>query len=371
MTPLLENAELVTDLYCNFYNLLNVGELSPPPPGVVTDTDPRLTDARNPLPGSVTDISVAANAAIQQAKLDLNGLIPTLWLGHRPDQAAPGDLAEYIAFKGVPNGYAELDATGHLPANEAPVGAGVGTITTIGLSMPPEFVVTGSPVATNGVIQLSWASIPSGAWFGTGGTPGDPPVFFPVFSTSPIPAHLVPDLDASKIVSGVFNAQLLPIAIGVGPSNAPGAVPDPGATGNGLDYLGRDMLYHPVPSFGPGYQPVVPRPVLAISTGPPPYTVSITSGLVGSSMFYAINSDTGGFVPVPNTGLAVIQSGQTLYCYAAMAGYTNSPMAFISAPYAPPNEVVVTGDPLNPNDPVLGDDGLDVTVGGGGVPSPT
>jgi hypothetical protein len=357
MTPLLENAAMVTNLDGRFNDLLNIGAVIPPPPDLVIEGDPRLSDARAPLPGSVTNVSVAATAAIVQSKLDLNGDIPISWLGTTSGDAAQGDLAEYHFNKDQPNGYASLDGTGHLPVSELPLGGGTGTITSIGLTMPGTFGVTGSPVTASGIISVSWNAVPDGSWFGnsTGSSAA------PAFNTAPIPLSLVPNLDASQVTSGVFAAARIPLAVGVGAGHAPGAAPDPGATGSELDYLGRDMTYHPVPSFGPGYQPVVPSPVLAINTGPPPYLVSVISSLEGVSMFYAINHPIpGAFSPVPDDGIIELQLGQRAYCYSAKAGYTNSPLVYIDAPVAP-RRTRYRGDLFNAI--VTGDDSQSVTVG--------
>ena len=357
MKPLLENAELVSDLDCNFFDLLNVGELIPVPPGLVVDTDPRLTDARRPLDGSVTDLSVNTNAGIVQSKLNLNGTIPPNWLGTTFDTAARGSLAEYFSNKAQPNGYASLDGTGKVPVSQLPPGAGSGTITSIGLSMPPHFSITGSPVTASGVIAVSWVNIAAVSWFGNANASALPPSF----NINPLPVALIPSLATNKIVSGVFDPALLPIAVGVGASHAPGAAPDPGATGSVFDYLARDMTYRQVPAFGPGYQPRVTDPIITISSfGTPPYTATIVDTLPDAVLFYSINNSSGGFQPVPTDGHVLVFTGQTVYAYAAKAGYTNSNIVSKQAPIAPPTEHVTTGTP--PED-VLGDDGLFVTVG--------
>src|SRR4030095_11876313 len=108
----LDNGLLESDLDCRDFDLNNVGFVDPVPPNLVSSDDPRLSDARNPLPGSVTNASVALNAGILQEKLNLNGNIPTAWLGTTSTTAARGDLAEYLAHKAQPNGYAPLDGAG-------------------------------------------------------------------------------------------------------------------------------------------------------------------------------------------------------------------------------------------------------------------
>jgi hypothetical protein len=122
------------------------------------------------------------------------------------------------------------------------------------------------------------------------------------------------------------------------------------------------MTYKPVPTLGPTYQPVCPNPNLVISTGPP-YIVTITTGLSGASLFYSIDDPSRGYQPIASGGQVAINSGQTLYAYCSRVGYTNSSIVNMPAPYAPPDELVVTGDPLNPNEVVIGDDAANVNVG--------
>lgn len=70
-------------------------------------TDPRFTDARAPLPASVTDASVAAGAAIAEAKLALAsdaaaGTASRRSLGTGAAQAVPGDrLQVRVTVAGV------------------------------------------------------------------------------------------------------------------------------------------------------------------------------------------------------------------------------------------------------------------------------
>jgi hypothetical protein len=359
MKLLIEQGELNSDLDADFHDLLNVNEMIPAPINVVIEGDPRLADARHPLLGSVINESVADDAAIVQSKLNLNGGIPAGWLGTTAGKAAQGDLAEYVAHKSQPNGYASLNSSGKVPVAELPLGAGAGTITSIGITMPAQFNVTGSPVTSAGVITIAWVNVPDGSWFGNSSGSSAAPVF----STSPIPVSLVPGLDAAKIVSGSLDPARLPLAVGVGVSHAAGTVPDPGATGSAFDYLARDMTFKPIPVFGPGYQPKVSDPLLTINTGPEPYIVEIHSLVDGASLFYSIDSSSGGFQPIEDGSQIQLFSGHVVYAYGALAGYTNSNIVNMPAPSVPPTEAVVTGDPGNPSEFVLGDDSAVVTVG--------
>ena len=318
MKDAIDNGILVTDLDANGFSILNIFSTVPPPASLVTTSDPRLSDARAPLPESVTNASVASGAAIDQSKLNLNGSIPANFLGFNATQAAQGNLAEYHANKGQPGGYASLDITGKVPPTQLPPDVGVGTITSVSLAVPAELSVSPTPITTSGTFVVTWAPVPNNSWLGNASGSSAAPSF----STNPIPNALIPGLDASKIVSGVINPARLPAAVGVGPSHASGAVPDPGLTGNPSDYLARDMTYRPVPSLGPSYQPAVPDPVINILVfGPPKSSVSVSDSLSGVTLFYKI---TGMTDYVEAVGSVSVDSGLTFSAYGARAGYNNS-----------------------------------------------
>jgi hypothetical protein len=317
----IDNGELGTDLDCGNFDITNVGSLTPVPINLVATDDPRLTDARVPLDGSVTNASVALDAAIAQDKLNLNGPIPSAWLGTSSTTAARGDLTEYKSNKGVPGGYAALDATGKLPVAQLPLDAGTGTVTSVGLSASSEFSVTGSPVTTSGIIALAWVSVPAGSWFGNPTASSAPPIF----TTAPVPPSMVPDLPADKITSGIINAARLPAASGMGLSSASGAVPDPGPTGAATDYLARDMTYKPVPTIGPPYQPTIASPVLTPSTAPGPKDVLVTVAQPGATLLYKITPTTQpAYIEIATGTVVALPTGETLSVYGAKPGYNNS-----------------------------------------------
>src|SRR4029077_1047123 len=323
MTPIIEDSVLGSDLNCSEFSLSNLGGLDPLPPNLAQSDDPRLTDAREPLPGSVTNASVAPGAAIAQSKLDLSGPIPPAWLGTTADTAARGDLAEYLSNKGQPGGYAALDGSGKVPSAQLPAAVGTGTVTSVGLSMPGDFIVSGSPMTGAGPLSVAWDSVADLSWFGNkAGAPG-PPQFY----TSPLPPSLIPNLDASMVTTGVLGPALLPVAVRLAVSHAPGAVPDPGDGSAGAlatDYLARDMSYKPKPSLGPTYQPTIPNPVLNISsnlTGP--VTVSPSTTPSDVIFFYSLVGATSDFVEFPGSGYISLPGGDTVWVYAAHAGYNN------------------------------------------------
>ena len=329
MIPILENAILGTDLDGNFQDLLNVAALDPVPLNIATSDDIRLSDARPPLPGSVTDESVADDAAIVQSKLNFNGQIPTAWLGTAPGTAAPGDLAEYVANKNQPGGYAGLDGSGKVPSAVLPGDTGTGTVTSVGLSMPPaSFTVAGSPITGAGTFAVAWLAAPDASWFGNkSGAPGAPQ-----FYTTPFPPSLIPSLDASIVTSGVFAAALLPVAIGVGVLHAPGAVPDPGdgTIGSPGDYLARDISWKSLPTIGPAYQPTLPDTTFVTSGGVAgPIFVTPQSIVPGVTFFCSTTSGTSGFTEL-TAGSVSVPLGTTVWVYSARQGFNNSTVVSIA-----------------------------------------
>lgn len=323
MIALIENGKLKTNLDAAGFELRNIGAIDPIPGNLVSSDDPRLTNARPPLPGSVTNASVAGGAGIVQSKLNLDGVIPPAWLGTTNTKAAQGDLVEYIANKNQPNGYAGLDIGGKILAAKLPATTGTGTITSIGLAMPAEFTVSGSPVTGAGTLTATWAVAADKSWFGRKGGAGTPQ-----FYTTPLPVELIPDLDTVKVTSGIFDPARLPAAVGLGGSHAPGAVPDTGDGSGGAlatDYLARDASWKVFPAIGPAYQPTVATPTSNASTNPTgDKTVSFASTTVGVLMFYSFTSASAGFQEVPPVNFISLPPGDTVWFYASRAGYNNS-----------------------------------------------
>ena len=336
MQPIIQDSILGSDLDCRFYDLLNVKALVPIPANLVTVDHPALSDERPPVPGSVTNESVAGDAAIVQSKLSLDGQIPTAWLGVSSSTAAQGDLAEYLSNKNQPGGYCGLDASGKVPSAQLPGTTGTGTVTSVGLTMPSQFSISGSPVTAAGTIAVTWASVADLSWFGNKSGASAPPQFY----TSALPPELIPSLDASKVTTGTLNPLRLPTAVGVGVTNSAGAVPAPGTTGATTDYLGRDMTYHSLPTTtDPTYEPILNSPTLTRSfeTVDPKSVLIDILGPDGVSIadehtvfFYSLISDTTGFKEFPSTHFVDVVLGDPIWAYAAHAGYKNSAIVTIT-----------------------------------------
>lgn len=85
------------------------------------------------------------------------------------------------------------------------VGAGSGTVTSVGLSAPAEFVITGSPVTTSGTLAVAWDDVAANRVLAGPTTGADDAPAFRALVADDIPA-----LDAAKITSGAFDAARIP-----------------------------------------------------------------------------------------------------------------------------------------------------------------
>jgi hypothetical protein len=339
MTPILEEAALESDLDCQNLDLQNIGHFYPVPDGLVDKNDPTLYDPRVPPFASVTNDSVSPAAEISQSKLNLNDVIPPEWLtdgtaiisGQKV--AAKGSSAEFRSRKGAPNGYAALDAAGKIPLSNVAAGAGLGTVTSVAFLLPPELTAT-PPITDSGVFSPQWNDVPDGSWFGVHGV-GLDGVLKPSFKVERMPPGIMPPLDASKFTSGVFPPEFLPVAIGIGTGNAPGAVPDPGEMGEPTDYLGRDMQWHQF-QVDVEYQPTCPKPVITLDTwSKTEVLVTVRSPLRDSAMFISINGNPYKQGQVKYHGVVTddvhdtisVKDFDIITAYAAKAGYNNSDIA--------------------------------------------
>ena len=351
MTPIIEDASLGSDLDCQFNNLLKVLHFYPTPESLVQLNDPRLSDPRPVLDGSVIDESVSPHAAIVQSKLNLNGVMPPAWFSPPappaseidrpapPAWAARGDLAEALPRKGAVNGYAAVDDNLRLlPANVTP-GPGLGTVSEVLFSFPQQFVV--APISGTSTTNITWRPVTNNCWFGINGDTGlgigagpglatTEPQFYDGF----LPLLLIPPIDASKFKTGQFDPETLPVAT-FGEDHSSGIVPDPGLQGDPYEYLGRDMLYHHFLS-GPSYQPQVQIPTITlVELHDTTATVTIRSPEPGSFLFYRAGRPT--FREIPASGpdihitIQVIRGG-LVEAYAAKQGFNNSDVASYTVP---------------------------------------
>jgi hypothetical protein len=323
MIRALENAELVSDLDCDGFEIKNPGELHAD--NLVSSDDPRLNDPRVPPAASVTNEHVNRDAAIAQSKLNLNDALPLNFLAPDILHAARGDLTEYLSRKGTPGGYAGLDSGRKIPAASIPI-SGTGTLVDLLISLPGQFSLSPSRVTDGSVtMAATWAASPSQSFFGNNTGTARQPQFAPL-----IPVSLVPPLPAGKFVSGVFSLARLPTAIGTGTGHATGLVTDPGLDGQPDDYLARDMTYKPMRSEI-DYQPKVSSPSIALlgydGSGDP--VVDVNSPTPGGVCFYRHDLSPGSLYSEVS-GPVSVQG--TVRAYAVKTGYTQSDMAIYTPP---------------------------------------
>jgi hypothetical protein len=365
MTPILDNAVLANDLDCQNYDLRNIGTMEPVPENLVGINDPSLSGGRTMAAGSVTNDSVNATASIDQSKLNLNLNIPSDWtIGSIPGgdgipRAAAGNLSELMSRKGVPNGYAGLDADGKIAVSYLTPGDAVGSITSIGMRF--KYIWNRDPLAvhpqtitTSGTFTVTWVNNPGAAcWFGSDGTldPQHHEFTYPFFVPHAVEENMM-SVPATKFVIGVFPTARLPLAKGMGVAPPAGQtrigmVPNPGPTGARTMYLGRDMNWHHFVVNNPAvaHQPTAPDVTIVLDSWkehkPTPEDpskvkafITIRSLLGGSSLFYrvtpesltplgfhkAVHKDTPDDVHIT----VEVNEYDFVEAYAAKQGYNNS-----------------------------------------------
>jgi hypothetical protein len=327
----IDNALLLQDLDADGHFVRHPGVIDDP--DLLHEGDDRLTDARNILPGTVTNESIAPDAAIDQQKINFSGQIPSAWLGTGENQAAKGNEVLYNYLKGQPNGYAGLDdVTGKMPSGSTPL-FGTGSLVDIQLEMPPhEFTVVATSVGTTRDFTAYWLAQPPATFFGNMAGVSDAPTFeSPSFGIASIP-----DIDASKVTSEVFPLNQLPVAVGVGAGHSAGVLPTTGtASGSNqpTDYLGRDMLYHPMAITLPE-QPDLPAPTITIQSYylTQAYVNIAANNILDVNMFYKLDDDP--FVEVTTLPL-LVPIGTVVSAYVAKVGYNNSPIYMFTVPIPP------------------------------------
>jgi hypothetical protein len=83
-------------------------------------------------------------------------------------------MAGHYTFTSSENGWSMVDAAGVIQQSGG--GGGGGTVTSVGLSLPSQFAVSGSPVTGSGTLTAAWNNVtPNFAFFGpNGGSPAAP-----------------------------------------------------------------------------------------------------------------------------------------------------------------------------------------------------
>lgn len=330
----IDNGLLLSDLDANNFVIRNLESIDDPQ--FVTIDDPRLTDARNVLPGSVITEDVSEDAAIDQSKLQLDGDIPLNYLGQTEDKAAPGDVVLYKSTKNASFGYGGLGLDGKLPSGTVPT-VGTGSVTDIDVQFPESaFTVVPAHSGTDRVFDVYWTSQNPETFLGN--MSGAPSI--PTFMGAEFPITLIPNIDGSKITSGVFPVGRVPIAQPVGGGHAPGLVPEPGSdsldpSAQPANYLARDLTWK-VMQRVVSYQPQLPTPSITVETyiGVGLARVLISESTAGCNLFFGVNGSP--FIEMQPSDFPFEASvGDVVTTYAAKIGYNNSDIYSYTIPPTP------------------------------------
>ena len=165
-------------------------------------------------------------------------------------------------------------------------GGGSGTVTSVALTMPAGFSVSGSPVTASGTFAVATAL--SGVLKGTGS--GFSPAVAGVDYLAPNgDGSALSNLNGAAIASGVIAAARLPLMGPSGVMHGPGAVPDPGSGGGNTRYLREDGAWV-VPSSNTGPPPPMSATSAAFAPPETPPTVagSIADGSALGSLLRAL-----------------------------------------------------------------------------------
>ncbi|KWI36362.1 hypothetical protein WM04_06915 [Burkholderia ubonensis] len=137
-----------------------------------------------------------------------------------------GSVPLYSVVTNASQASSYLDYRSYQPSA---TGGGTGTVTSVGLSAPSQFTVTGSPVTGSGTLTFSWGN-QTANYVLAGPTSGG--------AAAPTFRALV--------------AADLPVFVASGSSHAAGAVPDPGSTAGSTKFLREDATWAVPPGSGGG-----------------------------------------------------------------------------------------------------------------------
>ncbi|KVO83235.1 beta strand repeat-containing protein [Burkholderia ubonensis] len=137
-----------------------------------------------------------------------------------------GSVPLYSVVTGASQATSYLDYRSYQPSA---TGGGTGTVTSVGLSAPSQFTVTGSPVTGSGTLTFSWGN-QTANYVLAGPTSGGA---------------------AAPTFRALVGADI-PVFTGSGASHTTGGVPDPGATPGTTRFLREDSTWAVPPGSGGG-----------------------------------------------------------------------------------------------------------------------
>lgn len=151
--------------------------------------------------GAGTVTSVSANNSVSGLTMTISSAssTPTINLSGTPNIAGTNVTSGVIAPARLGSGSPSVSTFLRGDGTWSATGAGEGSVTSVGLSLPNIFSVTGSPVTTSGVLTASLTSQSANSIF-AGPTTGSAAA--PSFRA--LVAADIPSLDASKIGSGTI-----------------------------------------------------------------------------------------------------------------------------------------------------------------------
>jgi hypothetical protein len=111
-------------------------------------------------------------------------------------------------FWGAPNGAAGVPVFRPLVMADLPSAVGTGTVTSVGLSLPAEFTVTGSPVTTSGTLTVTKANETANTVWAGPSSGGSAAPAFRALAAADLPAASSISVNGT-LVANVVNAPLL------------------------------------------------------------------------------------------------------------------------------------------------------------------
>ena len=110
-----------------------------------------------------------------------------------------------------------------------------------------------------------------------------------------------------------------------GAGSAPGAVPDPGSSGDPTDYLARNMTFRPAPSVAAVNQPTLPNPTTSVQVDGANKKVFAGSAVSNVVFFWSFTAGSG-FAEFPNPGYVIVDpiGHPSIYIYSSRTGWNNS-----------------------------------------------
>ena len=188
---------------------------------LTVDAQGRITAASNGSGGSGTVTSVALSLpgelTVSGSPVTSSGTLSASWASE----------TQHYVFA-APSGGNGTPTFRALVASDIPaLSYGTGTVTSVGLSLPSELTVSGSPVTGSGTLSASWATETAHYAF-----------MAPVGGGTPSFRAVV--------------ASDLPVFVASGASHAAGIVPDPGASAGTTKYLREDATWAAPPGSTSG-----------------------------------------------------------------------------------------------------------------------